>query len=211
MKRIAVSLVLLFSMATWAARAAAEEAAPEASRDDDPTASHAIQLAASAGWMYLGTSDTTYPFQPASLLQIAPSYRVSRTLSIGAIGSYASVESTLRIWRIAGEGRYHAVRTRAFDLWGAGEAGFFVTKLDDSGYTCGGCSGSAPGTNARVAPLLGAGFGFDLLPVPYVSVGLETRALVGVFGGRDVSDQPSGLSQAFSFGATLALHVPLGE
>lgn len=49
-----------------------------------------------------------------------------------------------------------------------------------------------------------------MLPLRYVSLGLEGRALLPIFLAAPVEDSPAGVTPTFTVGLTLAAHVPLG-
>jgi hypothetical protein len=167
-------------------------AAAEGGADPDPTASHALSIETPAGLAWIMNQNHGELFAPHYFVGLAPSYRISRGLSLGGIVSKARPIGDgggLRLWRLAGEARFHAVRTRALDVWGGGEVG--VT------------------TDAHVAPLLGAALGLEILPSPYFSIGLEGRALVIVFGATQESSAPSGVSPAIFAGLTLGAHLPV--
>jgi hypothetical protein len=142
--------------------------------------------------------------------QLAASYRLSPTVSVGGIGSHWYLESGGRLSRFAGEARYHLVHTRFLEVWGAAELGL-ATYLEVSQSMAGdsvapGAPPAPPMERTRFAPMGALGAGVDFLPLPYVSLGLDGRALGAVFGYSEY--QPSGVTPAAFLGLTLALHVP---
>jgi hypothetical protein len=214
--RLRLLATAAFALSTlFAARARAETTAPS-----DPTASHAIEVNASPVVFAMHGSHT--PLYDTGLFatwdpyvggQLAIGYRSTPKLSLGAIGSYvSSLGEGGRLLRFTGEARYHAVRGRFGDLWGAGEAGLAAAWLVPPG--CGDCGEVPPEQQrTRFAPLVGIGIGADFLPVPYFSIGIEGRALVALFDGMTPQrgHVPQNVAPGAMMAITLGLHVPLAE
>jgi hypothetical protein len=142
--------------------------------------------------------------------QLAASYRLSPTVSVGGIGSHWYLESGGRLSRFTGEARYHVVHARFLDVWGGAELGL-ATYLEvpipsPADSVVPGATAGTPLERTRFAPMGALGAGVDFLPLPYVSLGLDARALGAVFGYSE--HQPSGLTPAAFLGLTLAVHVP---
>jgi hypothetical protein len=169
-----------------------------------------LSVEAPAGLAWIMNQYHREPFAPYYFVGLAPSYRLSRSLSLGGIVSYARPIGDgggLRFWRMAGEARFHAVRTRALDVWGGGEIGLGLTSYLP--YACGDCAPTATASDTHIEPLLGAAVGLELLPSPYFSIGLEGRTMVIVFGGAEETSVPSGSSPAIFAGLSLGAHLPV--
>jgi hypothetical protein len=207
-------------------------AAPNASADEhevrtDPTAARAVEVAATVDyvWVQQGGHDAYYGFQIAAL------YRATPRISLGVVGSHAISTHYNHLTRVMGEGVYHVLRTRFVDAWGATELGFAFSKFAPP-VTCWFADGDVnpDGTpsnceyyglqkRTRVAPSAGVGAGLDFLPLPYVSLGAETRAIGVLFdttpaasGPNESSatrNVPGGPTLTLYAGVTLALHAPL--
>jgi hypothetical protein len=178
---------------------------------------HALAVGASFadGWMQ-GTS-ALRPYHNDVVVQVGAAYRVSPRLALGGVGSFSpGAENDHQTWRLSVEGRVFAITTRFVEVWGAGEAGFAASRYVPNDFGVGDCI--APGgcatpsyqKRAHLAPLMGAGAGIDLLPLRYVSVGIEGRALMPYFFARAVDGGPQGFSPIFTLGMTLTGRVPLG-
>jgi hypothetical protein len=199
--------VLLFAIFTGTVRFVTDVAAAEAEEPNDPTSSHTLSVPVGAG---VGAMKMPGLYSVALFLQAAPQYRISRAVSVGVVLSYGKVpENGVVMWRASAEGRYHPVRTRVIDLWGGGELGFLSAKTTPAG--CPDC-GPPPAevTRARVAPVLGAAIGVDLFPIPYVSLGLEGRGALAIFGADVDREVPTGPTPIVMIGLNLGVHVPIG-
>jgi hypothetical protein len=208
MRRAFFLLTLVAS--TFLASARPAHAADEAA--SDPTSSRAIGLDASTGLAAIKTSAPGNSLPASYFFGVAPSYRVSRAVSLGASISYVHpVGIGVQLWSFAGEARYHFARTRTFDASVGGEIGFALSRL--AAYACGDCgSDPAAATNMHVDPLAAASLTFEWSPVPYMSIGFVTRGMLVLFGpaipGEDVL--PSGASGALFHGLVIGAHVPVG-
>jgi hypothetical protein len=187
------------------------EAAESPSADISSVAPHGLSLTTGAGLLWMQNSRTREPFAPAYVLSIEPSYRVSAHMSFGALLSYGSTLDGLNIWRASTAGRVDFVRTRAFDAWAAGDAGLLFAKLEPN--VCGDCGPEAPNvTTTRVAPVFGTGLGVDFLPIRYLSLGLETRGFLAIFGSPVYDkDVPSRVTPGFIVALNLGFHIPPGD
>jgi hypothetical protein len=182
---------------------AAEEVTPP-----DPTERQALSLEGASGLAWIKNQSTYEPLAPYYFFAFAPSYRLSRVVSLGGLASYANPiggQGGVRMWRASGEARAHAVRTRAVDIWTGAEIGLTLTRLLPS--ACGDCA--TPGTPLRVQPLVGGAVGAELLLSPYFSIGAEWRGMLIVFGSAEDREEPSGVSPAMFAGLTLGAHLPL--
>jgi hypothetical protein len=179
---------------------------------NDPTSHDTLSVEAIAGSAWIRNQSTYEPYAPYFQGALAVGYRASPRVSVGGILGYAAVPSGgggLHMWRVSGEARYHAIRTRAFDAWAGAELGMAVSTFAPA--ACGDCA-SPSGSDAatHVQPLLGAGLGLSVLPISYLSIGLEGRGMVIVFGHADDRESPSGATPAIFAGLTLGVHLPLG-
>ena len=189
-----------------------------ANADEEPKtaekapSARAISVAFTANGGWVRSNERYYqPNLPSVGGQIAVTYRLSETMSVGALVSHSVLESSERLTRVAGEARYHLVHRRYVDVWGDAELGvaadYYVPPgpvygNDGSGSGDGDASGST-----RFAPLGGLGAGVDLLPLRYVSLGLEARTFGAVFSYS--KEGLSGLTPGAFAGLTLAMHLPL--
>jgi hypothetical protein len=200
--------------------ASSERAArAEAPHEGDPgAAEHGVDLAPTLGMGAIkgskvlhGQFDTAFSsYDDYVVLQAAAAYRLTPRLSVGALASYWMNPDQGRVWQVAGEARYHVVQARFIDLWGAGEVG--IAAAVAGGPDCGDCGApNASNYATRFAPLAGVGTGIDFLPVRYVSLGLEGRALVTWFDDAQPPEAstPRTIAPGFFFGLTLGAHVPL--
>ena len=211
------ALAGLAAVATFACFTAiapiASAAPPAVPESPDKTAANAVSVDVSTGLAWLKNTSAYEPLSPYYFVEVAPSYRVSRALSVGAALSYAHpIDPGVRFFCLSGEARYHALRTRAFDAWIGGEAGFAITSLIVT--PCGDCGEPpAAATATHVEPLVGAGLGVSVLPIPYVSIGLVGRGMVIGFGRAIAgeSELPAGPSPAVFMGLTLGVNVPVGS
>jgi hypothetical protein len=161
----------------------------------------ALTFEGASGLGWINDQNSSEPLVPYYFFAFVPSYRVSRELSLGGIVSYARPiggHSGVRLWRLSGAGRGHAVRTRAVDVWFGGEIGLALSRFAPA-------SCCAP---AHVEPLLGGGLGVEVLSSPYVSIGAEWRGMLIAFPSGHSSSEPSGLSPAMFTGLTLGMHLP---
>jgi hypothetical protein len=147
------------------------------------------------------------PWDPAFYIQLGLGVRLSRHVSVGALTSSSGGLSGLSINRYAAEARYHAVRTRAIDLWGGGELGFGLWSY---GEACGDCNASPAGHGSHFVPLVGPSLGFDFMLGPYVSLGMESRFVLGAWGSYHGTEHvPAGISPMIFLGFTLGVHLPV--
>jgi len=141
------------------------------------------------------------------LLQIAGSYRVSRFFALGGLASTTvAEEGEQHFWHVAGEARLLALTSRFVEIWGAAELGLAATTYSPS--ACGDCGPVRDADlRAHFAPIFGPGAGVDFLPIKYVSLGVEGRALVPIYPAAPVAEGPTGVAPVFMFGLTLAAHI----
>lgn len=150
-------------------------------------------------------------------LQLAVRLRATPLLSLGLIASHAECNGCVgeRFSRASFEVGLHPIHTRFVDAWGTTDAGFAFSKLapvQPSLCTNGDVNHCSPlytdvQTRTRVGPAAGL---VDFLPVPYVSIGVETRFIAVPFDAAPGGiDAPSGPTPAVFAGLTLAAHVPL--
>jgi len=202
--------------------------ADEHERRPDPTAARALEVAATVDYV-----SVTQPGGQAGYygVQFAALYRATPRLSLGAVGSHAISHEWNHLTRVMGEGVFHVVRTRFVDAWGATEAGFAFSKYApptacwfyDAATNPDGspsnCTYYGLQKRTRLGPAAGVGAGFDFLPIPYVSLGVETRAVGVLFDtvsepstlneSSATRDVPSGPTLTLYAGITLALHAPV--
>jgi hypothetical protein len=210
-------------------------AAPGARADEhadrpDPTAAGAVEIAATMDYVSVrqsGGHDAYYGFQLAAL------YRATPRISLGAVGSHVISSDFNHLTRVMGEGVFHVLRTRFVDAWGATEVGFAFSKFAPpttcTFFASGGdvnpdgspsnCDYYGSQKRTRVGPSAGIGTGLDLLPISYVSLGVEARAIGILF---DAAPEPSAMNESSATrevpggptlslyaGVTLALRAPL--
>jgi hypothetical protein len=211
-------------------------AAPNARADEhakrpDPTAADAIEIAATMDSVWVqqdGAHAYYYGFQLAAL------YRATPWLSVGLVGSHAISSDWNYLTRMMGEGVFHVLRTRFVDAWGATELGFGFSKFappiecahHDGGVNPDGspsnCDYYGSQKRTRVGPSAGLGVGVDFLPIPYVSLGVEARAIGVLFDTAPAPPSPNtpfessatrvvpgGPTLTLYTGVTLALRAPL--
>lgn len=180
-----------------------------------PVHALAVSVSLADAWMQ-GTS-ALQPYHNDGVVQIGAAYRVSPRFALGGVGSFSpGTENDHQTWRLSGEGRAFAVTTRFVEIWGAGEVGFAASRYvpNDMGVAdcivSGGCATPSDQKRPHLAPLAGAGAGVDFLPLRYVSVGVEGRALMPYFLARAVDGGPQGFSPIFTLGLSLGGRLPLG-
>jgi hypothetical protein len=210
-------------MAFTSAPAAADDEQPRPAID--PTAAHAVEAEAGLGVTSIARSG---PSQHYAGFEGGVLYRLTRRLSAGVVGSYAIDPDFTRLARVALDARAHALRTRFVDAWGAGEIGFGFSKwapptsaicIDSTVPGTGGCfpvEHSAAVTRTRVGPEAGLGAGVDILPLPWLSIGVQGRLLGVLFdhaprdpgGENPYGGLPDGPTLATLAAVTLSAHVP---
>jgi hypothetical protein len=202
---LSLGFVVALSASAVTARAAEPGAAPN--KSDEPAPSPRLALAAGLGGAEIKTHHGYEPYRPAYIFQLEGGYRWSRWWSFGGIASYANeFESRTNHWRGSGQARFHYAHMRAFDAWAGGEVGVAIVKQLTE--RCGDCAPSPEEEKTRLAPLAGLGLGFDLLPTHYISLGMESRAIMTAFGGGD-ANKPAG--PMFVTMLTIGANIPLAE
>jgi hypothetical protein len=200
--------VLALSLSSLSA-AAAEGDAPN-------PAVHTLTVngAFSNAWVH-GTS-LLQPYHNDAFFQLGAWYRLSPRVALGGLASFApGVESEHQFWRLSSEARFFALATRFVEVWGAGEAGVAMTRYvanDVGNGDCiapGGCGIPSNERRPHFAPLVGLGAGVDFLPLRYVSIGLEGRALLPYFAAQSVENGPEGASPVFTVGLSLSGRVSI--
>jgi hypothetical protein len=168
----------------------------------------------SNAWVH-GTSQLR-TYANDAFFQLGAWYRLSPRVALGGIGSFSpGLENDQQFWRLSSEARFFALATRFVEVWGAGEAGVGMTRYVASDLGRGDCivpgGCGIPGNERRphLAPLVGLGAGVDFLPLRYVAVGLEARALLPYFAAHSVDSGPEGASPVFTVGLALSGRVSL--
>jgi hypothetical protein len=152
-------------------------------------------------------------------LEVAVRVRPTRRLSLGIVGAHTECDRCEgeRFSRAAFEAALYPVRSRFVEAWGAAELGFAFSKLapvQPSLCVNGDTAHCTPRytdeqTRTRLGPEAALGLGVDFLPLPYVSIGAETRVIGVLFDAAPGIDAPSGPTPAVFAGLTLGAHLPL--
>jgi hypothetical protein len=205
-------------LTTWSAHAQ-ESDAPRAARENGPT-------------LYIegGAFEAlTAPYLSQGF-QVAAGARVSRSLSVGAIGSWSSLsagevsrtaadgpggasffkeDNSLSLGRTSAEARWHWLGKGAFGAWVGGEAGIAGLRVRDSVAQLGGASGVTV-TEHHLAPLVGLATGARFHPVELLSIGVEGRAQLMVFDHSQFFQAPQGRTGALIATLNVGFHIPFG-
>jgi hypothetical protein len=143
--------------------------------------------------------------------------RTTKLLSLGIVASHAECDGCegARFSRVSFEAGAHPLHGRFVDVWGSGTLGLAFAKfapiqpsLCVNGNTCTPLY-TDDQKRTRVGPEAGVGIGVDFLPLPYVSIGVESRAMAVLFDASRGVPAPSGLTPAVFAGLTLAAHISL--
>jgi hypothetical protein len=152
-------------------------------------------------------------------LQLAVRLRATSLLSLGIVASHAECDGCegARFSRVSFEAGLHPIHGRFIDAWGSGALGLAFAKfapVQPSLCVNGNTTDCAPlytddQKRTRLGPEAGVGIGVDFLPIPYVSLGVESRAMAVLFDASRGVPAPGGLTPAVFAGLTLAAHIPL--
>jgi hypothetical protein len=163
--------------------------------------------------------------------QGAVGLRTSKSLSMGAIGSFTSLSSgkvlggvgsgpgggvafqenvALSLWRTSAEARWHFFETRFFGAWVGAEAGIAgLRSRDTTSVQVTGGSSSTTVTEVHLAPLAGFGTGARFFPVPFLSIGIEGRAQLIAFDSSPLREALQGPTASLLATLNMGFHVPL--
>jgi hypothetical protein len=218
---------LVTAAACFALPSVADAQASETTTPDQ-TSSHALEVGATLGIGSLPQSayspySGTLRHGSYTGLELSVLYRATPRWSFGGLFAYAVNIDSLHLYRAAAAVSFHLVRKRFIDTWVGGEAGLAFARLglevncmcaDSSGSTPCYCDDYGNELHVRVAPEAGAAVGIDLLPIPWLSVGVVGRAL-GILFDRaptrpdgTMDPAPDGPTLSFFGGVTGTARVP---
>jgi hypothetical protein len=140
-------------------------------------------------------------------VQLAPRWRLSRTLSIGALGSVAAGGGVVpdsgsqTWWHAAGEARLHPFDFGGTDLAFGVDAGMVavIDRVESSQSV------------SHVAPALGTACALDFEITPTFALGTELRLSALLFPGGDTFRTPTQYGPQFGFSLGVTATIRAGE